>query len=230
MDIIGSIRDLIDWLTNAEGLINAVGYPGMFLIIFAETGLLLGFFLPGDTLLITAGLLCQRGTLSVGGENGLWLLIPLLIVAAVVGDFTGYQIGRHMGPRLFTRDDSRLFKKKHLERAAEFYERHGGKTIILCRFLSFVRTFAPTIAGAARMPYHRFAVYNVIGAVGWVVSLTLAGYYVGKAIPNVDVFFTGLLVLMVTASAAPALIALVRERRRQARGRVVRDTAPQPEE
>ena len=189
---------------DIEALINSVGWPGLFLIVFAETGLLIGFFLPGDTLLITAGLLCQRGTLNIAGENGLWLLIPLLIAAAVLGDAVGYQIGRHMGPRLFTREDSRLFHRSHLEKASAFYDRHGGKTIIIARFLAFIRTFAPTVAGAARMPYERFAFFNVTGAILWVVSMTLAGYFIGKTIPNVELFFTGLIVLMVGASAAPA--------------------------
>ncbi|MBI2766766.1 MAG: VTT domain-containing protein [Chloroflexi bacterium] len=205
---------------DLQALINAVGYPGLFLIVFAETGLLIGFFLPGDTLLVTAGLLVQRGHLSVAGENGLWLLIPLLIVAAVLGDAVGYQVGKHTGPRLFNREDSRLFHRKHLERARDFYDRHGGKTIVIARFLAFIRTFAPTVAGAAAMPYRKFAVYNILGGVSWVVSMVLVGYYVGKAVPNIEVFFTGLVVLMVTISVAPAALHLLRERvraRRQAK-------------
>lgn len=202
---------------DIEGLINKVGWPGLFIIVFAETGLLIGFFLPGDTLLITAGLLCQRGTLNIDGHNGLWLLIPLLIVAAVLGDLVGYEIGKKAGPRLFTREDSRFFKRKHLDRAAEFYDRHGGKTIVIARFLAFIRTFAPTVAGAAQMPYHRFAFFNISGGALWVISMTLTGYFVGKAVPNIEVFFTGLVVAMVAISVAPAALHLVRERRRAAR-------------
>ena len=196
---------------DLEALIKAAGYIGLFAIIFAETGLLIGFFLPGDTLLITAGLLIQRGDVDLS----LWILIPLLIAAAIAGDAVGYHIGKHTGKRIFKREDSRLFHRKHLERAEAFYERHGGKTIILARFLAFIRTFAPTVAGAANMPYAKFAAYNVIGAVLWVPSMTLLGYFFGKAIPPeyVEIFFIGLVGLMVVASTAPALIHFWRQRR-----------------
>ncbi|MEP7214700.1 MAG: VTT domain-containing protein [Anaerolineaceae bacterium] len=196
---------------DLEALIKAVGYIGLFAIIFAETGLLIGFFLPGDTLLITAGLLIQRGDVDLS----LWLLIPLLIAAAVAGDAVGYQIGKHTGKRIFKREDSRLFHRKHLERAEAFYEKHGGKTIIIARFLAFIRTFAPTVAGAANMPYAKFAAYNVTGAALWVPSMTFLGYFFGKTIPPeyVDIFFIGLVGLMVVASTAPALVHFWRQRR-----------------
>jgi len=199
---------------DIEAIIKTVGYIGLFAIIFAETGLLIGFFLPGDTLLLSAGLLIQQD--KVGLE--LWILIPLLIAAAVIGDATGYQIGKHTGPRLFKREDSRLFHRDHLERAQRFYERHGGKTIILARFLAFVRTFAPTVAGAASMPYSKFVTYNIVGAALWVPSMTLMGYFFGKAIPPdlVELFFVGMVVAMVGASTAPALFHLWRERRKAA--------------
>jgi membrane-associated protein len=192
---------------DVESLINTVGYTGLFIIIFAETGLLIGFFLPGDSLLITAGLVAQRGHLDI------WVLIPLLIVAAVAGDAAGFQIGKQMGPRLFRRDDSRFFKKHHLERARAFYEKHGGKTILLCRFMALIRTFAPTVAGAAQMPYAKFAVYNIAGGALWVVSMLLTGYWVGSKVPNLEVFFLGLLVVVVGVSLAPGIVHLVRERR-----------------
>lgn len=199
---------------DIEGLIKTAGYIGLFLIVFAETGLLLGFFLPGDTLLLSAGLLIQQD--KVGLE--LWILIPLLIAAAIIGDAVGYQVGKHTGPRLFNKEDSRLFHRDHLVRAQKFYDKHGGKTIIIARFLAFIRTFAPTVAGAAKMPYPKFAMYNVAGAILWVPSLTLAGYFFGKAIPPnmVELFFIGLVVLMVVASTAPAAFHLLRERRRHA--------------
>ena len=196
---------------NLEDLILAVSYVGLFLIVFAETGLLVGFFLPGDTLLITAGLLAGRGQLN------LLYLIPLLIVAAVIGDAVGFEIGRSAGPRLFKRDESRLFKKRHLVRAAEFYEKHGGKTIIIARFLAFVRTFAPTVAGAAGMPYRRFVVFNVVGAAAWVISITLLGYWFGKTVERVDLLFSVMIVIMVSASAAPAIFHIVREWRKSKR-------------
>ena len=196
---------------DLEALIKAVGYIGLFAIIFAETGLLVGFFLPGDTLLITAGLLIQRGDVDLS----LWILIPLLIAAAISGDAVGYQIGKHTGRRIFNREDSRLFHRKHLERAEAFYEKHGGKTIILARFLAFIRTFAPTVAGAANMPYPKFAAYNVIGALLWVPSMTYLGYFFGATIPPeyVDLFFIGLVGVMIVASTAPALVHLWRQRR-----------------
>ncbi len=204
--------DFLDWLRDIEGLIETVGYTGLFIIVFAETGLLVGFFLPGDTLLLTAGLLAERGELAI------FVLIPLLIVAAITGDATGYAIGRQAGPRLYSREDSRFFKRRHLERAREFYQKHGGKTIVLARFLAIIRTFAPTVAGAAEMPYRRFAFYNVLGGVLWVLSMTLLGYVVGKAVPNLDLVFLGILALVVIASVAPAAWHLWRERRRTTHG------------
>lgn len=192
---------------DLESLIITVGYIGLFVIVFAETGLLVGFFLPGDTLLITAGLLAGRGELEV------WVLIPLLIVAAVVGDATGYQIGKHAGPRLFNREDSRWFHRRHLERATRFYERHGGKTIVIARFLALIRTFAPTVAGAVGMRYRSFAIYNVLGGAGWVASMVLLGYWFGKKVADVDTAFTAVVAVVLVASVAPAAWHLLRERR-----------------
>lgn len=192
---------------NVEALIQAIGYTGIFLIVFAETGLLLGFLLPGDTLLITAGLLAQRGQLAI------WLVIVIVFVAAVIGDAVGFEIGRHAGPRLYGRNDSRLFKKRHLERAKQFYDRHGGKTIFIARFLAFVRTFAPTVAGAAQMSYPRFAIYNVTGSLAWAISITWLGYIFGARVDNLELFFTGLVALMVAASVAPAAWHIWKQRR-----------------
>jgi membrane-associated protein len=206
---------------DIEALIKTVGYPGLFLIVFAETGLLIGFFLPGDTLLITCGLLAQRGYLE------LWILLPLLIIAAVAGDATGYQIGKHTGPRIFKREDSRWFHRRHLERAQDFYDRHGGKTIIIARFLAFIRTFAPTVAGAARMPYSRFAAFNIVGAGLWVPSMVLTGYVAGETVPNLDIFFVALLGLMLTASLVPGGWHLLRERRAASRRRETEAVAPE---
>jgi membrane-associated protein len=202
---------------NLDSLITAVGYPGLFAIIFAETGLLIGFFLPGDTLLITTGVLIQRGHLSMAGQSGLWFVIPLLIAAAVAGDAVGYQIGRNLGPRLFSRPDSRFFKRDHLDRAKAFYDRHGGKTIVAARFLAFIRTFAPTIAGAVGMPYHRFFIYNFTGAVLWVPLLVLFGYFVGSVIPNLEVVLTALVVGALAFSLAPAAYHAWREHRKRDR-------------
>jgi membrane-associated protein len=199
---------------DLEALIKAVGYIGLFAIVFAETGLLVGFFLPGDTLLISAGLLIQQDKVNLE----LWILIPLLILAAVIGDAVGYQVGKHAGPRLFKREDGRFFRRDHLERAQRFYDNHGGKTIVIARFLAFIRTFAPTVAGAAQMPYSRFAVFNIAGAAAWVPTMTLLGYFFGKTIPSnlVDVFFIALLGAMVVFSSAPAAWHFWRQRRRRA--------------
>lgn len=197
---------------DVQALVEAVGYAGIFGMVFAETGLLIGFFLPGDTLLITAGLLAQRGRLDI------WWLIPLVFAAAVIGDAVGYQIGRRAGPLLYKREDSRLFKRHHLERAEQFYEKHGGKTIVAARFLAVIRTFAPTVAGAANMPYHRFAIYNVIGALGWSASMLYVGYFFGTKVGGnkIDAFFLGLAAITVILSVAPGAWHVWRQRHRLA--------------
>jgi membrane-associated protein len=193
-------------MPDLEHIIITVGYIGLFAIVFAETGLLAGFFLPGDTLLLTTGVLAERGHFS------LWILIPLLIVAAVSGDATGYHIGKGFGPRLFQREDGRFFRKRHLVRAKEFYDKHGGKTIVIARFLAIVRTFAPTVAGAVEMPYHRFFAFNVIGGVFWVVSVLTLGYFVGSAVPNLDAVFFAIVFVLLVASILPGYIHLRKER------------------
>ena len=154
------------------------GYVALVAIVFTETGLLIGFFLPGDSLLITAGLVAAAGGLDI------WLLNVLLIVAAIVGDSVGYAIGYRTGPHIFTREDSRWFNRKHLVRTREFYERHGGKTIVLARFIPIIRTFAPVVAGVGRMEYRRFLVYNVLGGIGWVVRADLGGLPPGADDPG----------------------------------------------
>jgi membrane-associated protein len=205
---------------DLEALIQAVGLLGLFAIIFAETGLFFGFFLPGDSLLVTAGLVAQRGELDLG------TMIAVLIIAAITGDATGYYIGRRAGERLYQREDSRFFKRNHLQRAEEFYQRHGGKTIVLARFMPFVRTFAPSVAGAARMPYARFALYNVTGGIAWIVSMTLLGYLLGEAAPDVDLILLPILGGIVLLSVLPPALHLWRERREAARA--ARESAPPP--
>lgn len=182
---------------DVQAMILAVGYAGLFTIVFAETGLLLGFFLPGDTLLITAGLMAQRG------QFHFWVLLPLLFAAAVIGDSVGFEIGRRAGSRLFNREDSRFFKRHHLDRARAFYDRHGGKTIVIARFLAVIRTFAPTVAGAADMHYRRFVIFNATGAALWVVSLLTLGFVFGQKVGNLEVFFTILVGMTVLASTVP---------------------------
>lgn len=194
-------------------LAEAAGYAGLFAIIFAETGLLIGFFLPGDSLLMAVGLVASRGVLSIE------VLIPLLIVAALVGDATGYAIGRQAGPRLFARADSRFFSQKRLLQAKSFYDQHGGKTIVLARFLAFARTFAPPVAGAVGMPYGSFTFYNVVGGVAWVTSMLLLGYWLGEAaesLPvNPEIAFLGVVGVIFLVSVAPAAWHVWRERNAQ---------------
>src|SRR5271169_1790421 len=174
------LKELFARLTDVKELVRWAGYPGLVLIVFAETGLMVGFFLPGDSLLVTAGLFAARGDLNV-----LWLNLALC-VAAIAGDATGYWIGSTTGQALYSRPNSFLFRREHLIKTHEFYERHGGKTIVIARFMPIIRTFAPVVAGAATMTYRRFAGYNVIGGIAWVTSMTLTGYLLGRSVPNID--------------------------------------------
>lgn len=182
-----------------NGWIQAAGYPGMAAAIFAETGLFVGFFLPGDTLLLSAGFLAQRGHFS------LWILVPALCAAAIAGDSTGYYIGERAGPKIFRRNSGRFFKRSHLLRAKRFFDKHGGKTIFIARFIGYIRTFAPTVAGAAGMSYARFLSFNIAGGVAWVTSLLFLGYYVGTKVENLELYlavlFGGAIALTVLAAA-----------------------------
>lgn len=162
---------------NLQELIQAVGLIGVYTIIFVESGLLIGFFLPGDSLLFTAGFLASQGFFNI-----FWLTFGCFL-AAVGGDSAGYYIGHKFGRRLFQKEDSIFFHKDHLLKAQSFYERHGGKTLILARFMPIIRTFAPVVAGIGSMKYRAFLAYNVIGAFLWAVCVTLAGYYLGQIIP-----------------------------------------------
>src|ERR687889_2374738 len=170
-------KNIIDFLTT-KGLL--LTYFGLVFIVFAETGLAVGFFLPGDSLLVVAGLVARMPP----DRLNVVILLGTLFVAAVVGDAVGYYTGRTLGPRLFTRQKSLFFRPSHLQKAHEFYEKYGGKTIIIARFVPVVRTFAPIVAGAAQMSYRRFAVYNIIGGFLWVFSMILAGYFLGTVVEN----------------------------------------------
>jgi membrane-associated protein len=208
----------MDLLLNPEKLIVSAGYVGLFFIIFAESGLFFGFFLPGDSLLLTAGLLAFRG---VAGLDIL-VLIPLLFVAAVLGDSVGYWFGAKTGPHIFNRDDSLLFRRKNLIAARDFYAKHGGKTIVLARFMPFIRTFAPIVAGAAGMHYRRFLAFNLVGGALWSIGVTLAGYYLARLIPadQLDRYFTYIVLAVIIISALPTLIHLWREERHAIYGAV----------
>lgn len=187
-------------------LIKTAGYAGLAGIVFAESGLLIGFFLPGDSLLFTAGFLASQGYLHIG------ILLPILFGAAVLGDNLGYAFGHRLGPRIFTKSDSILFHQEHLTRSNLFFEKHGGKTIILARFLPVVRTFAPILAGVGKMKYRTFLFYNIIGATLWAVGLTLAGYYLGKTVPHVDRYLIPIVIVIVLVSASPTFVHLARNK------------------
>ena len=200
------IQYFFDTIYDVPGLVRLGGLIGLIAIIFAETGLLVGFFLPGDSLLITAGLFASKGDFNIVTLN------VTIIAAAILGDATGYWIGRRTGRALYSRPDSLLFRKEHLRLTHEFYERHGGKTIVLARFMPIVRTFAPVVAGAAEMGYRRFASYNVIGGAAWVMSMTLAGYYLGRAVPNIESNIHYVVAIVIGLSLLPPVIAWLRSR------------------
>ena len=202
------LSDLIHRLRDLPALVQWAGYVGLTIIIFAETGLLVGFFLPGDSLLVTAGLLCSQP----GFALDVWLLGGILTVAAIVGDSVGYSIGKATGPRIFTRQDSLFFSKNHLRRAQAFYEKHGGKTIILARFMPIIRTFAPVVAGVGQMRYRSFLLYNVVGGVAWIWSMLMIGYVLGRYIPGIDRHIEKVILLVIFLSILPGIIGWWRER------------------
>lgn len=191
--------------TSLEELILSTGYLGLFFIVFAESGLLFGFFFPGDSLLVTAGLLASRGLLD------LKLLIILTIIAAITGDSVGYWFGHKTGPKIFRREDSLLFHKKNLIRANQFYQKHGGKTIILARFMPFIRTFAPIVAGVGTMQYTKFLFYNIFGGIFWVLLTTLFGFFLGSVIPDIDRYIFLVITAIILVSVAPSAIHFWRE-------------------
>jgi membrane-associated protein len=215
-----TLLDLFHQLTDVQQLVRLGGYVGLTAIIFAETGLLVGFFLPGDSLLVTAGLLSSQPQFGLN----MWLLGLLLTVAAIVGNSVGYAIGWYSGPKLFTRDDSLLFKKKHLFRAHAFYEKHGGKTLVIARFMPIVRTFVPVVAGLARMPFRAYTAYNLLGGVLWIWSMLFVGYFLGRFIPGIENHITKVILVVIFLSLLPGLISWQRERTRasaDAKSRVV---------
>jgi membrane-associated protein len=204
------VEFLYDVLTGAyslDSLIRWGGYALLVAIVFTETGLLIGFFLPGDSLLITAGLVAAAGVLDI------WWLTGLLSVAAIAGDSVGYSIGARIGPRLFTREQSLLFNPSHVERTRRFYARHGAKTIVIARFVPIVRTFAPVVAGVGQMAYRKFLFYNVAGGLGWVISMTWAGYLLGHAVPNIDRHIHVIVIVVILLSLIPIAVEVLRERR-----------------
>ncbi len=184
---------------DLELLIKTAGYPGLFAIVFAESGLLIGFFLPGDSLLFTAGLLASLGFFDIR------IITLLTFIGAVAGDSFGYAFGRKMGPGIFKREDSLLFHKDNLERARIFYEHYGPQAIILARFMPVIRTFAPILAGVGSMHYGTFLFYNVVGGFLWAVGLTLLGFFLGKTIPDIDRYLLPIIFLIIFVSVLPPL-------------------------
>jgi membrane-associated protein len=204
-----SLLDLLHALRDPSALIAAVGTVGITAIVFIETGLLFPM-LPGDSLLVTAGLLASQADGPV--RLNVWLLGALCTCAAIAGNSTGYFIGRRAGHALFTREDSRWFNRRHLVRAHDFYEKHGGITIIIAQFMPVIRTFAPVVAGAADMRYVTFITYNIVGAVAWIWSMLLLGYFLARQFPIVGQHIEKLIVVIVLISVTPAGIAWIRHR------------------
>jgi membrane-associated protein len=198
--------DLFHKIYDVESLVRVGGLAGLTAIVFVETGLLVGFFLPGDPLLVTAGLFAARGDLEVVP------MIVVLSIAAIIGDTVGYNIGARAGPKLFTRPDSLLFNRKHLITTKEFYERHGPFTIVIARFIPILRTFAPVVAGVGAMEYKRFIVYNVAGGIGWVVTTVLGGYFLGQMVPNIHDHIHKVIAVVIVLSLLPAIIKVAKEK------------------
>jgi len=200
------LKHLLENLYNVRGLIEWGGTFLVCAIVFVETGLFVGFFLPGDSLLVTAGVFAGAGNLKLS-----WLLISVTL-CAIAGDQLGYWIGRRAGQALYSREDSKFFKKKHLENAHEFYEHYGGKTVIMARFLPIIRTFCPPVAGAARMNYANYFAYDIAGGFLWVWGMTLLGYTLGRTIPNIDKRIHIVIAAVIVVSFLPALFHYLRTR------------------
>lgn len=188
-------------------LIKTAGYFGIFGIIFAESGLFIGFFFPGDSLLFTAGFLASQGFLNI------WFLIFLVFIGAVLGDNVGYAFGKKVGPMIFKKEDSLFFHKDNLERARVFYEKHGPKTIIIARFMPGVRTFAPILAGVGVMHYSTFFIYNLVGGALWGIGLPMLGYYLGNVVPNIDRYIVPIVLLIIFLSVLPTIIHIAKDLR-----------------
>jgi membrane-associated protein len=204
--VLGGVTDAID----PQQLIRSFGTIGLFLIIFAESGLLIGFFLPGDSLLFTAGLFAARGDLNIA------VILVGCFVAAVLGDQVGYAFGRKVGPSIFSKPNSKLFKQEYVQRADQFFEEHGPKTILLARFVPVVRTFAPILAGVGSMKYRTFLVYNLIGGFVWAIGVTSLGYLLGDQIgeDNIDKYLLPIIFVIIVISVLPAVFEVLRHRRK----------------
>ena len=192
--------DLFHRIYDVEFLVRTGGLLALIIIVFVETGLLIGFFLPGDSLLVTAGIFAARGDLD------LLTLNVMLSLAAIAGDSVGYAIGARTGPKIFTRENSLFFNRKHLISAKEFYDRYGGFTIFIARFVPIIRTFAPVVAGVGGMEYRRFIAYNVFGGIFWVLTTTLAGFFLGRVIPNIQERIHVVIAIVIFLSLLPGIV------------------------
>jgi membrane-associated protein len=204
--MIGSLSHFLHFLFNVQGLIEWGGTLLVCLIVFIETGFFVGFFLPGDSLLVIAGVFAAAGNLSLAK---LLVLVPL---CAIVGDQIGYWIGRKAGQALYRREDSLVFRKRHLEHAHQFYEKYGGKTVIMARFMPIVRTFCPPVAGAAMMPYSRYLTFDILGGLLWVGSMILSGYFLGSVIPDIGSRIHYVIAVVIFLSLLPPVISVLRAR------------------
>ncbi|MGC0771386.1 MAG: VTT domain-containing protein [Candidatus Acidiferrum sp.] len=205
-----SILHFFHSLYSTEGLrelIRSGGAPLVCTIVFIETGFFVGFFLPGDSLLITAGIFSYAGVIPIK-----WLLLPVML-CAIAGDQVGYWIGRSAGAALYRREDSLFFRRSHLQRAHDFYEKYGGRAVILARFLPIIRTFCPPVAGAAKMPYARYLLYDFLGGTFWVGTLILGGYSLGHFIPNIGEYIHYVIAVVIVLSVLPPIIGLLRSRK-----------------
>ena len=212
--MLDAIVHFLQALFNPEGLkelIRAGGAPLICAIVFVETGFFVGFFLPGDSLLVTAGILSAGDVIPLK-----WLLLPVML-CAIVGDQIGYWIGRAAGSALYRREDSLFFRRSHLQRAHDFYEKYGGRAVILARFVPIVRTFCPPVAGAAAMPYARYLVYDIFGGAFWVGAMILGGYSLGRTIPNIGQRIHYVILVVIILSLLPAIISIWRVRRAENR-------------
>lgn len=222
--MLDSIRQLVHTLYDVQGLIQWGGTVLVCAIVFVETGLFVGFFLPGDSLLVTAGVFAAAHVLNLG------TLLPLVILCAISGDQVGYWIGRQAGHALYRREDSLFFKRRHLQRAHAFYERYGGKTVILARFMPIVRTFCPPVAGAAEMTYAHYFAYDVVGGCVWGGSTILGGYFLASLVPNISQRIHYVIAVVVVLSFLPAIIAYLRRRPHDQPNEGIRGPAAQTEQ
>lgn len=202
-----SIRHLLHSIYDVEGIIRTGGPLLVCLIVFVETGFFVGFFLPGDSLLVAAGVFSAAGVIPLR-----WILIPAML-CAIVGDQIGYWIGRAAGSALYRREESFFFRKRHLHRAHDFYETYGGKTVILARFIPIIRTFCPPVAGAAQMPYHRYVIYDIFGGTFWVGSMILGGYFLGRSVPHISQRIHYVIAVVIFISLLPIIVSVLRARR-----------------